>query len=150
MHMPAAATVAARGSAFPQQRLRCGKETGAKPRLFFTAAEWDFSRLPARRDSPSYGALGGATARTRHYGLSWPINQTTTKKIKRHVDRIQLTNSGVPKDSAQLEHVVSAPAAALRWWISACHCGAPTGKHNYNSFISTILSIAPHPSEARR
>lgn len=142
-------------SAFPHQWFHSGKETGARTRPFSILAKnagLDFSRQSAPRDSATRPwAQPRRTERWAgawHYGILRSINQT--KKSNGTVTEYSSLTARCQKDSAQREHVVSAPAAAPRWWIPACHCGAPTGKHNYNSLISTILSVAPRPREAQR
>lgn len=39
---------------------------------------------------------------------------------------------------------------SVLWWISGCQHGIPTGKHNYNCLIFSILRAPLRPREAQR
>lgn len=75
-------------------------------------------------------------------------------KIKQLNERKGLLSSKVTKEPACDDESVlacgSRTCCSVLWWISGCHCRSPTGKHNYNSLISSILSVALCPREAKR
>lgn len=73
-------------------------------------------------------------------------------KIKRPNKREELRRGKVTKEAASDDESVQAcgTCCSAFWWISGCHCGGPTGKHNYNSLISSILSVPLRPKEAQR
>lgn len=75
-------------------------------------------------------------------------------EIKQLNERKELYSGKVTKEPASDDESVQAcgsrTCCSVLWWISGCHCGSPTGKHNYNSLISSILSVPLCPREAQR
>lgn len=75
-------------------------------------------------------------------------------KIKRLNERRELYSGKVTKEQASDNESVQAcgicTCCSVLWWISGCHCTNPTGKHNYNSLISSILNAPLCPREDQR
>lgn len=75
-------------------------------------------------------------------------------KIKQLNERKELHGKKVTKEPLSDDESVRAcrshTCCSAAWWISGCRRCSPTGKHNYNSLISSILSVPLCPREARR